>query len=250
MLTPHACFTPAPSDLIQATFDRHHGVSISPFTSLNCSFTVGDDRGSVLENRSRIKRCLGINRIVSARQIHGDQVLCIGDMPEQDQEREGVDALMTNTRGVGLMIQHADCQAVLLHDPVQSAIAAIHCGWRGSVIQIINKTVQLMWRNYRSLAKDLRASISPSLGPCCAEFINHDTELPSAFLPFQTRSNYFDFWQISRSQLIESGIRAENISVARICTSCNPAFFSYRRANRKTKGVTGRNCTIIALKAQ
>jgi len=47
----------------------------------------------------------------------------------------------------------------------------------------------------------ISAAISPSLGPCCAEFINHRQELPASFLAFQTRANYFDFWQISRTQL-------------------------------------------------
>ncbi|MBA3005136.1 MAG: peptidoglycan editing factor PgeF [Proteobacteria bacterium] len=247
MLTPCPFITAAAPDLIMATFNRHHGVSEAPFFSLNGSFGVGDCAENVQVNRNRMKQSLGINRLVSARQVHGEQIFRVEEMPDSDQEIDGIDALMTNKRGVGLMIQHADCQAVLLHDPVQSAIAAVHCGWRGSVIGIINKTVQTMRSCYQSDPEDIVASISPSLGPCCAEFINHRQELPASFQAFQTRSNYFDFWQISRSQLMEAGLQLDNIQIAGICTACSQDFFSYRRAKRKEKGITGRNCSIISL---
>jgi polyphenol oxidase len=248
MISPFAFLAPSAPDLIQGTFDRHHGASAAPFTSLNCSFGVGDQVEKVLTNRNKIKHLLRIERMVSARQVHGDQIFLIQERPDNDLEIDGVDALMTDRRGVGLMVQHADCQAILLHDPVQSAIAAIHCGWRGSVVGIIGKTVRRMNTCYQSRPENILASVSPSLGPCCAEFINHHHELPASFQNFQPRRNYFDFWQISKFQLIDSGLQPEKIKIAAICTCCSPDFFSYRRANRKTEGITGRNCTIIALR--
>jgi len=234
-------------DLIQATFDRHHGTSEAPFASLNAAFTVGDQVERVRNNRQRIKHASGINRLVSARQVHGEQIHRIDEVPEQDEEREGFDALLTDRRGVGLMIQHADCQAILLHDPGRSVIAAVHCGWRGSVINIIGKTVRAMSSSYGSRPEDMTATISPSLGPCCAEFINYRQELPASFLPFQERGTYFDFWRISNWQLIEAGLQPHRIRTATICTCCSPDYFSYRRAVRRNNGITGRNCTLIAL---
>ncbi len=225
MLTASTFLSPSAPDLIQATFDRHHGVSGTPFASLNCSFGVGDQTEKVQANRQMLKQSLGISRLVSARQVHGDQIIRIQETPDSDQEMDGIDALMTNRRDVGLMIQHADCQAILLHDPVQSAIAAIHCGWRGSVLRIIEKTVRMMNACYQSRPEDILASISPSLGPCCAEFINHRQELPLSFLAFQQRSNYFNFWQISRSQLMEAGLQPKKIKIAATCTCCNLDFF-------------------------
>ena len=248
MLTPSPALMPSAPDLIMATFDRYQGESDAPFTSLNCSFSVGDQTEKVQANRQKIKHSLGVNRLISARQVHGDQIFRIQETPDSDQEMDGFDALMTNRRDVGLMIQHADCQAILLHDPVQSAIAAIHCGWRGSVIGIIKKTVLMMNACYQSRPEDILADISPSLGPCCAEFINHRQELPASFLAFQQRRNHFDFWQISQAQLMEAGLQRQKIRTAMICTCCNPDYFSYRRANRKGDGITGRNCTIIALR--
>lgn len=247
MPSPSPLLLSSVPNLIEATFDRHHGTSQAPFASLNVAFTVGDQAARVVNNRQRMKEALGISRLVSARQVHGDQILRIQEVPEQDEERSGFDALMTDQRGVGLMIQHADCQAILLHDPANSVIAAVHCGWRGSVIGLIEKTVRAMSSCYASRPEDITAAISPSLGPCCAEFINYREELPDSFLPFQVRGTSFDFWRISRWQLIEAGLQPDKIRKAAICTSCSPDFFSYRRAVRQGNGRTGRNGTIIAL---
>lgn len=249
MPTPYSTFLfPSPPDIIQASFNRYHGTSAAPFSSLNCSFGVGDDPSKVQCNRNIIKQTLGISRLVSARQVHGEQVIRVEEVQENDQEIDGVDALMTNHREQGLMIQHADCQAILLYDPVQSAIAAVHCGWRGNVNGIIEKTVRMMTSCYNSRPENILASISPSLGPCCAEFTNHQQELPASFQTFQNRHNYFDFWQISKSQLMAAGLQHEKIKATKICTSCNLDFFSYRRARRKGTGITGRNCSIIAMR--
>ena len=247
MLTPYTFAAPSSARLIRTTFDRHQGVSDAQFTSLNCSFGVGDGTENVQANRALIKEHLQIDRLVSARQVHGDQIFKVEIIPERDKEIDGVDGLMTDKQGVGLMIQHADCQAVLLHDPVRSVIAAIHCGWQGSVVGILGKTIQQMRSCYGSQPQDITAAISPSLGPCCSEFINHRQELPASFLAFQTQTNYFDFWQISKAQLTEAGLLPENITIAAICTSCTPDYYSYRRARRRGDGITGRNGSIIAL---
>lgn len=249
MSIPVHTLIPDATGIAHATFDRHHGHSHPPFDSLNCSLTSGDTSTAVQANRALIKEVLGIKRMVSTRQVHGDQIEYIEKIPEEDIEIDGVDAMITKTTGLGLMIQHADCQAILLHDPVQSCIAAIHCGWRGSVLNIIHKTITSMETYLHTSPRDIQAGISPSLGPCCAEFIHYRDELPSSFLAFQVRKNHFDFWQISRAQLKQSGVKSKNIHTADICTSCNHNYFSYRRAKRNM-ALTGRNCSIIALNAE
>ena len=88
------------------------------------------------------------------------------------------------------------------------------------------------------------AGIGPSLGPCCAQFIHYEQEIPEAYWMYQTRPYYFDLWQLSRDQLIAAGVLGEHITLAGICTSCRTdLFFSYRK--EKT---TGRFATVIALR--
>ncbi|NGX37285.1 MAG: Laccase domain protein YfiH [Chlamydiae bacterium] len=190
------------------------------------------------ESYQKVGSFFGIGRIVSSHQMHQDRIVCV------PQEMVGkCDGLMTKETDCGLVIQHADCQAAIFFDPTRKVIANIHCGWRGSVQNIYDKTVERM-KGMGCLAKDLIVCISPSLGPKKAEFVNHAVELPKTFLPFQVRSNYFDFWEISKMQLKEAGVLEKNIEIAGMCTySEEKHFFSYRRDKKRQ-----RHGTLVALK--
>jgi copper oxidase (laccase) domain-containing protein len=57
------------------------------------------------------------------------------------------------------------------------------------------------------------------------------------------QEGYFDLWEMSRMQLLEAGLRQENIHVAGICSKCHTdAFYSYR-----AEGTTGRSATVVML---
>lgn len=221
---------------------RLGGVSVPPFDSLNVSLNVGDHGDRVACNRARVKETFGLKCLLSARQVHGDRILSIVLPRTEDHEYDGYDALITNQPGVGLMIQQADCQAVVLYDPVARVVANIHAGWRGSVANIVKRTVQRLQDDFGSEPSRVMAAISPSLGPCCAQFVNYASELPLAFQPFQVRAAYFDFWAITRHQLQEAGVVPTHIRTIGICTRCDPNYFSYRR-----DGQTGRMATVVAL---
>lgn len=230
-----------------AMFNRHGGVSRGVYGSLNVGEHVGDLPQAVQENRERVRAALDVAHILSAKQVHGADIYCLTEPLIDSKEVDGFDALITDRPGVGLMIQQADCQAVLLFDPVHQVIAAVHCGWRGSVQGILPRVITVMAENYATAPADVQAVISPSLGPCCAEFVNYRRELPPEFLSFMVQENYFDFKQISRNQLIRAGMSDARIESANICTCCSGDYFSYRRASRLHNGLTGRNCSVIAL---
>jgi YfiH family protein len=231
----------ASANLVHGVFGRHGGVGAAPYHSLNLSFGVGDDPTTVLANRALLKKALELTTLVSARQVHGDRVLAITTQPAADFEAEGYDALITNCR-TGLMVQQADCQAVIIHDPDTPALGLAHAGWRGSVAGIIGGTVRAMTETFGSDPARLRAAISPSLGPCCAEFVDYRRELPAWMHDFQVRDDYFDFPAITARQLAVAGVSPERISRAGLCTRCTADYFSYRRDR-----VTGRFATVAAL---
>lgn len=227
--------------LVHGVFNRQGGVSPPPYDSLNISFGVGDNPDWVLQNRALLKEALGLKNLVSARQTHGDRVLVVEPGITEDFEADGYDGLITRG-GAGLMIQQADCQAVLIHDPVTPALGLAHVGWRGSVAGIVGATVRAMTAAFGSAPDGLRAAVSPSLGPCCGEFVDFHRELPAWMHRFQVRPNFFDFPAVTVHQLQESGLRLHNIHQAGICTRCQPTYFSYRRDR-----VTGRFATVAGL---
>lgn len=237
------------SGLAHGVFTRHGGVSPAPFDSLNVAINCGDSPDAVRENLLRIRAVLGGPQLVFSRQVHGNTVNLVDEaLLEQNppdapfvQAPPG-DALVTGLRGVGLMIKVADCQAVLLVDPVRQVIANAHCGWRGSVQDLAGKTVQVMRQRFGSDPRDLLAGVSPSLGPCCGEFIHFEKELPRAFHAYQARPHHFDFWAITRAQLQSAGLLPEHIEIAGRCTKCETGdFFSYRGER-----ITGRMAVALA----
>lgn len=123
-------------------------------------------------------------------------------------------------------------------------IAVAHVGWKGNVQDLWGKLVESLKTEVGTNPKDLIVCISPSLGPCHAEFKQYKTELPQEFWSYQVKPHYFDLWAISKMQLIRAGILEKNIEISGICSYCTTDdYYSYRRSNR-----TGRNATAVVLK--
>ena len=218
--------------------------------SFNLGLNCGDRDDLVWDHRRQAKTVLGLEAMVLARQLHSDQVrtwpaedLLEGPKLGIDHVSLAGDALVTALPGHALFIQTADCQSVFIADPHQSVVANIHCGWRGSISNIIGRTVDLMAERYSCRREDMRSAIGPSLGPCCAEFINYRTEIPGKFWHYKLAADHFDFWRISLDQLVASGVPEGQVEISHICTRCNPhLFYSYRGERR-----TGRFAAVIGL---
>ncbi len=230
-------------------YTRHGGFSRPPYEGLNITFGIGDEDDSVVKNRDIISRSMEAKKLVFARQIHGSRVAVLSRQKRgQGHSPAGgpgtADALVTNEPQKYLVVQVADCQPVLMYDADRHVVANVHSGWRGSITNIIGRTVQAMQQHFDCNPGNIQAGIGPSLGPCCAEFINYKDEIPQAYWQYKDRNHHFDFWSISRDQLIEAGIPKQNIETSQICTRCrSEEFFSYRAAKN-----TGRFGAVIGLK--
>lgn len=235
-------------DLVHAFFTRSGGVSKPPYDSLNASWSNGDSAQSVSENLSRIKGSLGLERLVSSRQVHGDMINLVDDStlnlfesrPPLLMASPG-DALVTDLSGTGLLIKVADCQSIFLVDPERRVAANVHCGWRGSVQNIAGKAVEYLLDRLECDPETMLAAVGPSLGPCCAEYRNFQNDFPQALWQYQVRPMHFDFWAMTRDQLVRAGIPGDNIDIIGRCTVCERStFFSYRGEHD-----TGRMAAVI-----
>lgn len=230
---------------MHAVFTRIGGTSSPPFQGLNTSYSVGDRPEHVKVNLCKIQEALGVRSLVSMDQAHGNRILVIsrGNSGVPSEEPR-VDAVLTNRPDIPIMVKQADCQGVVIFDPENAVVANAHCGWRGNVKDFLGRVVLRMRQEFGSESSQLLAAIGPSLGPCCAEFVNYEEIFPEAFKPFMVRKNHFDLWAISVFQLLEAGLREENIIVAGICTRCRTdLFFSYRGELK-----TGRFASVVMLR--
>lgn len=227
-------------EISHGSFFREGGVSQSPFDSLNLSFQVGDDPNAVEENRKKVARAIGVDKVIFPSLVHGTSVL---EVTGEDQFLEA-DAIYTRQKGIGIGVTHADCQAALFFDPIQKIVGALHAGWRGQVKGIYETLVSSLKEKEGVLPENLYVSISPSLGPQFAEFQNYKKEIPQKFWRFQESPFHFNLWEMAKFQLMEVGIPEKQIEIARICTFENhKKSFSYRRDQK-----SGRNASVIALK--
>lgn len=186
-------------------------------------------------------------RPVVMRQLHSDSLHRVSGVP--DAKLEG-DALMTNVPGLLLVIRTADCLPVLLADPGNRAVAAVHCGWRGTEKRILERAVRAMGDDYGTKPGDLLAAFGPCIGAACYEV---GPEVRDGFLRagfpasiFQERlsapergpglaglKHLLDLRAANAYLLDKSGVEKKNIHDAEAaCTHCEPSLLSYRRDPR------------------
>ena len=251
---------------------RGGGVSPRPFDSLNFSAEEGDSVENVQQNLRIFAERLGIDphRIVTPRQVHGDEVVIIDAAPDHPPE---ADAIITAAPGIYPAVKTADCAPILVIDPVRRISSAVHVGWRGAVLRIARKALRLLESRFKSNPEDLIAGLGPAIGSCCYEvdkkvlkpfrenipdaerFIHLPVglaSLPATDSEQLTRSAnsekaFLDLLGVAHFELISGGISERNIYGLDLCTSCRQDLsFSHRR----DKGRTGRHIAVAGFKSE
>ncbi len=234
--------------VIHALSTRHGGVSDGPYRALNLRLKNGDVWKNVQKNYAILFEELGVDsgRVAIAHQEHTDKIVRIEEDFEGGIEKpfESVDAFVSNVPGKTLVVRFADCQGVLMYDPVKRVIGAVHSGWRGNTKNIIGKTLRKMIEEYGCDPGDILVGVGQSLGQCCSEFSDPVNELPEFMHKYIDERNHVDLWSCAEDQILEEGVKPENLEILRRCTVCEEEqFFSFRRE----KGKTGHMVAVIQL---
>ena len=215
-----------------------------------------------------VARAMDVDATHLARlhQVHGAAVVLA--------TARGRDALpladihLTRDADLALAVQTADCLPILLADPQTGAVAAAHAGWRGLAARVPEVVVGALARQFGSRPSDLVVAIGPSIGACCYEvgadvrdamsvagFSAQELERWFFDAPQPTATNpsmpavsserrphhwFFDGWSAARHQLERSGVAADRIHIAELCTASHPSLFcSYRRDGRPAGRMAG-----------
>jgi len=285
------------SEIVHGVFTRHGGYSAGSYTGLNVSFGVGDEPESAIRNRLLVLETLGLENRPCATlwQVHGADVAILdpenevwddwrSDWPYRSYSVDGrklqwtfkarrkADAILTRQRGIPLVLSFADCVPIVLYDPVQHVIGIAHGGWRGTARGVALAAIETMRSRFDSQPRDIRASLAPSIGPCCYEvsedvralFLGQEAfpDIPtgehyrgavreSAAFSMKQRADrlaptlHLDLWETNRNQLLMAGLLPEHIELPDLCTSCRTDLFFSHRAEQ---GKTGRFPVVITLK--
>ena len=235
---------------------RAGGVSTGPYASLNFRSNAGDPQENVTENMARLAACFGVGRddCVVTKQVHGNVVRIVS---REDRHICGsvtpyeADGLVTNVPGLPLCCFTADCVPVLLADSVHGVVAAVHCGWRSSVADILGIAVEKMCCLGAEPA-DIFGAIGPALGSCCFE--TH-RDVPDAidgwlgaghgcYREIGGGKYLVDLKRANFLRLRSLGVPEENLDISPECTFCSHEKYW---SHRFTAGIRGVQCAAIQL---
>jgi YfiH family protein len=254
--------------------------------ALNLGFTQHDSRPAVERNRELFLKELDVANgrkswpLIFLRQIHSDLIHHI-DRMRVDRMPEPIlagDGIVTDTPGLLVAVQTADCLPVILVDRKRRAVGVLHAGWRGTVKRIVEKGVGEMRRSFKSDPRDIIAAIGPGIRGCCydvgeevrtkfeAQFAYAGSlfrevkesdpvreKYPLLFLTARAPGHselpvklFLDLVEANRRQLLDAGVLPRNIDTSSPCTACHTELlFSFRAE----KGVTGRMMAAAGIRA-
>lgn len=234
---------------------RMGGVSEGVFSSMNLSFSRGDDRESVFENFRRLALAMGTDphNFVFTDQTHTANIKRVhqsdaGSGIYKKREYADIDGLITNEKDIVLSTFFADCVPIYFVDPVHKAIGLSHSGWKGTIQKIGEKTILAMQEAFQSKPSELICAIGPSICVKCyeiskdvaLEFIKTFPDFYKDILIEKENEKYqLDLWKTNQYILQNAGVKKENIALTNICTCCNPKLLFSHRASHGKRGNLG-----------
>lgn len=234
------------SNLIAAQSTRLGGVSKSPYDAMNLGSNTNDDINDIEKNKEIFASQIGIklNEIVRAKQTHSDNIL----IAKEAGYFEGYDSIVTDKSNLFLAVSTADCVPILIFDKSNNAIAAIHAGWKGTMMFLVKKTMLEMNVRYGTIGNNCYAYIGPCIHQCSFEVENDVIDQFNSQYYIQDINNpkkyFLDIRQHNLDQLLAYGIPFAQIEVSEFNTyESTDLFFSHR----KEKGITGRMWSGIML---
>jgi len=237
---------------------RMGGVSPGHLHSLNLSFTREEEnRGNVMQNYRIFCQAAGIaeDSMVMDSFAHGTVVRRV-DRADAGRGYSraplpACDALITDDAFITLVTGHADCMAIYFYDPVRRCIGLAHAGWRGALGRIGESVVRAMRESFGTQPEQLCAGIGPSI---CADCFEVGADLADAFeaafpdTPCARRmadgKARVDLWMVALRQLMDAGLKAENLSLMGVCSFEDGRLYSHRRDH----GLTGGMAAFLSLK--
>ena len=234
------------SGLIAAESTRHGGVSVGPYASQNLGINTDDDPAHVAENRRRFLANWHLTEadLASSYQVHGTAIR----VATAGERTHGFDAIITNKPSLLVGVTVADCTPVLIVDPQNKVVAAIHAGWRGTVGGIVAETLRLMQAEFGTNPRDCLAYVGTCIDECDFEV---SADVAAQFAPDHRQPGpvagkaFVDLKKANADQLRAAGIPDAQVEVSPYSTvAYNADYFSHRYE----KGITGRMLAVIGFR--
>ena len=228
----------------------------STISNGNMSFCIGDTTDS-LSNRKKflLQNEIDFENHICMKCDHGEEIIAInrdnynlGATTQDDMFTAEV--LVTQEKGLALMLLTADCLPVSFYDPTTQTIALAHCSRKTISNNLPQKTISFLRENFSIDPSNLLIQIGPHIHSSSYSFPLPQPDLPLSIAPFVTKTEtqtHIDLILACNHQLHKEGIPSENISASEIDTATSPNHFSHFRS-KKQNAPHGRLATILMLK--
>ena len=213
------------------------GCSIDNYSSMNINPFCGDTIEHISTNKKLLCDLLNIKQesLIMPHQIHGTDITIIDNTSNYSKQFEA-DALITNIPDTCIGVSTADCVPILIYDKKNKATAAIHAGWRGTLKHIVELTIDKMHSTYNTNGADCNAVIGPWIGVDAFEIGNevyesfYNAGFDMTKIAIKKEKYHIDLKECNKLQLMNKGIKQENIHVSNVCTYTEyNKYFSARR---------------------
>lgn len=174
--------------------------------------------------------------IITPKQVHGNSILIV----ETGKESGEFDIVITKTM-YPIGVKTADCQSLLVVEPEAGIVAAIHAGWKGTLLRAtevgIRKIIEMGGK-----AQNIKAALGPSMlkscyeveGDVASQFQKEFPNWPEILEKKSNRKWLLDVALTNKKQLLHCGVLPQNIDHLEFCTHCHPhRFHSFRRDGEK-----------------
>lgn len=252
-------FTPLDKfDFVDVAFStRSGGVSKGQYSSMNLSYSLGDDDENVINNFRIIAKTLKVNLddMVRTKQTHTTNVTVAkqeykGMGITKEYGYDHIDGMVTDERGIVIVTSYADCVPLFFVDKEKKIIGSSHSGWRGTVGNIAHNTIKLMIEEYGCKPEDIIGIVGPSICRDCYEVsedvaeefrkVYSEYEIKDILTQKEKGKYLLDLHCANKYNLMNSGLLSENIFLTDVCTCCNSdMLFSHRKTSGKRGGLCG-----------
>lgn len=195
---------------------------------------------------------LDIKTLIKPTQMHSNNVLKVDkkqnkNLPDIDLEYlKNTDGIITNSKDIAIATTNADCNLLMLFDPINNVICNVHSGWRGTFDKISQVAVRKMKFEYRCKPENIIVCLCPSIRAChfevdedvmliCKnnfEYTNRLDEVIKIGAVKEEKQKYnIDTILLTEILLLEEGVLKNNIIDSGICSVCCSKKIHSRRAD-------------------
>ncbi len=237
-------------------FPEHIFCSASTVSDGNMSFRFGNSVQTAESRRQfLLKNCIDFKQHIAMKCDHSQIITTVTkNTPERGAETQkqmlSSEVLVTQEKGLALVLLTADCLPVSFYDPITQTIALAHFSRQTIAQELPKKTIVYLKETHQVHPSDLLIYVGPHISTASYHFSSPLPSVAPAIAPHITETDnqaHINLVAALRTQLGPFTISEKNINISEIDTATSPDYFSYFQS-KKENTPDGRFATVLMMR--